>query len=103
MSENIIDLRGRLKALAPKSGAIAIHLIDEHEGRISMVEAMLRMIEDLVGINRRLLEKQTEPRQSDEEIMDEIQALAVEQPTCTLAAEDLKGWLPPGVVEILHD
>jgi hypothetical protein len=87
MSENIIDLRGRLKALAPKSGAIAIHLIDEHEGRI-------RMIEDLVGINRRLLEKQTEPRQSDEEIMDEIQALA---------AEDLKGWLPPGVVEILHD
>ncbi len=48
---------GRLQALKDKSGVVAIHLEDEREGRISMVEAMIRIIEDLVGVNQRLQEK----------------------------------------------
>lgn len=53
MSQNFY---GRLNALKDKSGVVAIHLEDESAGRISMIEAMIRIIEDLVGVNRRLLE-----------------------------------------------
>jgi hypothetical protein len=63
----------RLTQLTKTSGVVAMWLEDASKGRVSTLEAMLSMIEDLVGVNQRLAAQQP-ALQSDQDVLAEIQA-----------------------------
>ena len=55
-----MDLWPRLRIQAERSGVVGMRLTDARTGRMGLLEAMLLMVEDLVGVNRRLEDRLTD-------------------------------------------